>query len=93
MECRRGLEIDVTADAVGVVAGEFDVVVANLLAAHLAPVADDVRRRCGTAGMLLVSGCLIDQQPWIEEMLGRPAAERCERDGWLGLVFRPESSS
>ena len=64
----------------------FDVILANLLVADLRPLASSVRERLAPGGTLIVSGCLVDQQPAVEAILG-VANQQVERDGWLGLVF------
>ncbi|MGZ4741384.1 MAG: 50S ribosomal protein L11 methyltransferase [Ilumatobacteraceae bacterium] len=68
--------------------GQFDVVVANILAPVLIELADDLRRVVAPSGVLIVSGVLVDQHLHVEEAL-RPLrrTNRTTRDGWAALTL------
>ncbi len=69
----NGVAITVCRSAAGI-AGEFDVIVANILAGPLVEFADSITSRLGNRGMLALSGVLCEQadavmaayDPWIE---------------------------
>lgn len=70
------------------VAGEFDVVVANILAPTLIELADDLRRTVAPAGFLILSGVLAEHHQHVEDAL-RPLrlVQRTTLDGWAALTF------
>ena len=69
----NGVEVEVC-DSAHAISGEFDVVVANILAGPLVEFADSITSRLGNHGMLALSGVLCEQAdtvmaayaPWIE---------------------------
>ena len=69
--------------------GDYDVVVANILAPVLVELAADLRRVLGPSGVLIVSGLLADRHDHVEQAL-QPLRriERELRDGWAALTFR-----
>ena len=81
------VDVRVSDSPISSIEGTFDLVVANLLVADIAPIFAEIERRRSPEGALVISGCLVEQQTWIESMFG-PARTVTERDGWLAFVFR-----
>ena len=81
--------IDVDDTAVDDIDGTFDVVVANILAPVLIASAPALRRLTADAGVLIVSGILIDAHDHVVEAL-RPmvVVEVRELEGWAAVTFR-----
>lgn len=69
--------------------GEFDVVVANILAPTLIAMADDLRRLVGREGTLVISGLLAGRSEHVvEELAPLVVVDRCEADGWTAITLR-----
>ncbi len=86
----NGLDGQIVHGSIETVVGQFDLVVANMLAAQLAPIAAEVVRRVRPGGTLVVSGFLVEQEPWVESMLA-PAtlvARSSGPDEWAVATFR-----
>jgi len=86
-----GDRISVSTTPVGGVAGEFDVVAANILAPALVSMAPELRRLTAADGRLVVSGVLTGGYDEVVEALApmRPTDER-HLDGWSAVVLRHE---
>ena len=76
---------------VGELDGEFDVVVANILAPTLVSMAPSLRRLTAAGGRLIVSGVLTGGYDHVLEALApmAPVAER-DDDGWSAVVLTRE---
>jgi ribosomal protein L11 methyltransferase len=70
------------------VTGEFDVVLANLLAPALIDLSADLRRVVAAGGVLVVSGILVDRHAHVLEALAPlvPMATACQ-DGWAAVTL------
>ena len=92
---RRNMELNDVVEAVDVdttpvcdVTGEFDVVMANILAPVLISMADDLKRLVGPGGSLVVSGILAARHDHVLEALAPLTPTRSlEHDGWISIVF------
>jgi ribosomal protein L11 methyltransferase len=81
--------IDVTTTSLADVRGEFDVVVANILAPVLIELSSDLRRLVAPAGTLIVSGVLADGHAHVrEELQPMRVIEETTLDGWAALTLR-----
>ena len=83
-----GDRVDVSVTPLVEVDGQFDIVVANILAPTLIDLADDLIRVTAPGGALVVSGVLADRHDHVEAAL-RPLqrADRTTLDGWAALTF------
>jgi ribosomal protein L11 methyltransferase len=74
------------------VAGQFDVVVANILAPTLIDLAADLRRVVAPGGVLIISGVLADRHDHVEAAL-RPfrRTHRATQDGWAAISLSGSS--
>jgi ribosomal protein L11 methyltransferase len=81
--------IDVSTTPLADVGGNFDVVVANILAPALIALATDLRRVMTQGGTLIISGILADRHDHVLEALVplRPVA-REDRDGWAAITLK-----
>jgi len=71
------------------VAGEFDIVLANLLAPIVVDLASSLRRVIAPGGALVVSGILADRHEHVVEALAPLVVVRTvERDHWAALLLR-----
>ncbi len=83
----NSIAIDVSTATIAELAGPFDVVVANMLVAELAPIADDVRRLAG--GLLIVSGALGEQRDRLTGVLSPSTLVSELSEGeWIVQVHR-----
>lgn len=88
---RNGVEHVVAADRMpcSAVEGQFDVVVANILAPVLVALAPDLRRLTARGGRLIVSGVLSGAHGHVLAALAPMEVERVEHlEGWAALVLR-----
>ena len=70
------------------VAGDYDIVVANILAPTLIELAVELRRVVAPSGSLIVSGVLADHHQHVEEaLLPFRRTGRTTEDGWAALTF------
>jgi ribosomal protein L11 methyltransferase len=69
--------------------GEYDIVLANILAPTLIELAPELRRVLGPSGVLIVSGVLADRHEHVDAAL-EPlrGIDREVRDGWAVLTYR-----
>ena len=83
-----GDRVDVSVTPLVEVDGQFDIVVANILAPTLIDLADDLIRVTAPGGALVVSGVLADRHAHVEAAL-RPLqrTDRTTLDGWAALTF------
>lgn len=87
----NGVEDRVTVDttAAGAVEGDYDVVVANILAPTLVELAPDLRRLTRPQGRLVVSGILEHRHEHVIEALAPMIVERTDAlDGWASVTLR-----
>lgn len=81
------IRVDTT--PIAAIGGDFDVIVANILAPVLVAMADDFRRLLAADGSLIVSGILADRHEHVLEALAplRPVGSR-QVDGWIAIELR-----
>jgi ribosomal protein L11 methyltransferase len=81
--------IDASTTALADVVGQFDVVVANILAPALIELADELRRTTAAGGRLIVSGLLAGGYDHVVRALApMHVVEVRELDGWAALELR-----
>ena len=88
---RNGVEntIHVSLTPLAEVEGEFDVVVANILAPTIVALAPDLQRVLGASGVLIVSGVLADRHDHVDAALAPlHRIGREVREGWVALTYR-----
>ncbi len=85
----NGVEVDVSTTPLEELEGEFDLVLANILAPALVALAPDLRRVLATGGTLVVSGVLEHAHAHVIDALAplRPAATDT-LDGWAAVTLR-----
>lgn len=80
--------VSVSLDPLSAVEGQFDVVLANLLASTIAALAGDLTNRLAPAGRLVLSGLLTDR--W-QETTGRfpgwAVSSVADEDGWVAVTL------
>jgi ribosomal protein L11 methyltransferase len=68
--------------------GNFDIVVANILAPALIDLADDLRRVVAPSGVLIISGVLADRHDHVEAaLLPLRRTRRATLDGWAAITL------
>ncbi len=88
----NGVDIEVLDIDVADLDRHFDLVVVNMLAAELAPIAGSVADRIANGGMLFVTGLLDTQVRWVRSMFGDlvPVRSTSGDEEWVGLdLARP----
>jgi ribosomal protein L11 methyltransferase len=81
--------IDVGTTPVADVGGEYDIVMANILAPILISMADDLKRVTRPGGALVISGILAERHDHVLAALEPlQPVESLERDGWISIVLR-----
>jgi len=88
---RNGVEqhIDVDTTSVGDLDGDYDLVVANILAPVLVELAGELRRLTRSDGRLVISGILADAHRHVLDALAPMQAVRTdELDGWVAVTLR-----
>ena len=88
--------VDASCAPLADVVGEFDVVVANILAPTLVSLADDLRRVLAPSGRLVISGILADRHGHVLEALAPLRVDRTsELDAWacVELIAEADASS
>ncbi|NNE12766.1 MAG: hypothetical protein HKN41_11055, partial [Ilumatobacter sp.] len=79
---------EVSTRSVFEVEGQFDLVVANILAPALVAMADQLRRLTAPNGRLIVSGLLAGAEAVVVDALApMRVVEREQLDGWSAIVF------
>jgi ribosomal protein L11 methyltransferase len=80
--------VDVSMTPLSQVEGQFEIVVANILAPTLIDLADDLVRVVAPSGVLIISGVLADRHDHVEAAL-RPLrrTQRTVLDGWAALTL------
>ncbi|MEO7371087.1 MAG: 50S ribosomal protein L11 methyltransferase [Ilumatobacteraceae bacterium] len=80
--------IDVSTKALQDVEGQYDIVVANILAPTLIDLAADLRRVVAPGGVLIISGVLADRHDHVvEALLPLRRLERSTLDGWAAITL------
>jgi ribosomal protein L11 methyltransferase len=89
---RVGDRVEVSTTPLAEVDGQFDVVVANILAPVLIDLAEDLLRVTAPHGALVISGVLADRHEHVEAAL-QPLQRRhrATLDGWAALTLAAES--
>jgi ribosomal protein L11 methyltransferase len=86
---RNGVVVEVDTASVGELEGEFDLVVANILAPILVELAVDLRRLTAPNGHLVVSGILAEHHEHVLAALAPMTVERTDTlDGWAAVTLR-----
>jgi ribosomal protein L11 methyltransferase len=81
------VEVDMT--PVGNVDGEYDIVLANILAPTLVQLAADLRRLVAPGGVLIVSGMLAERHQHVLDALApMQVTDRVTKDGWVAVTLR-----
>jgi ribosomal protein L11 methyltransferase len=84
-----GNRIEVSTTPLAEVDGQFDIVVANILAPTLIDLAEDLTRVTAQGGALIVSGVLADRHEHVEASLHPlQRTHRATLDGWAALTLR-----
>lgn len=80
--------VQVSTTPLAEVGGEFDIVVANILAPTLIELADDLRRLVAPSGVLIIGGVLADRHEHVEAAL-QPLRriERSTEAGWAAITL------
>ena len=88
-----GDRVDVSTTPLAEVDGQFDIVVANILAPTLIDLADDLIRVTAPQGSLVISGVLADRHEQVEAAL-RPLQRRHRStlDGWAALTLAAQTA-
>jgi len=86
--------VEVSTTPLAGIEGEFDIVVANILAPTLIELADDLRRVVAPDGVLIISGVLAGRFDHVEAAL-RPLRTMnvTELDGWAAVSLRHDCSN
>ena len=81
--------VSATTTPVAEVDGEFDIVVANILAPTLIELADDLRRVLAPAGLLVIAGVLVDRFDHVVAALAPLRVVQVDKlDGWAAVSLR-----
>jgi ribosomal protein L11 methyltransferase len=81
--------VDVSNTSLADIDGQFDIVVANILAPVLIDLADDLRRVVAPGGVVVVSGVLADRHDHVEAaLLPLRRTRRRTLDGWAALTLQ-----
>lgn len=82
-------QIEVSNTPLADIDGQFDIVVANILAPVLIDLADDLRRAVAAGGVVIISGVLADRHGHVEAAL-HPLRRTRRRtlDGWAALTLQ-----
>ena len=81
--------VEVSTTSLAEIDGQFDIVVANILAPTLIELADDLVRVVAPSGVLIISGVLADRHDHVEAALRRCARSHTRRlDGWAAITIR-----
>jgi ribosomal protein L11 methyltransferase len=89
----NGVEVEVSTTPLEEIDGEFDVVLANILAPALIALADDLRRVLAPGGVLVISGILAGAHAHVLAAL-RPlvVVATDTLDGWAAVTLRRSSA-
>ena len=85
---RNGVDVTVVEGSAADVAGTFDVVVANIVAATLQAIAPDLRARLVAGGTLVVAGVIAEKADATKDAIGLGEVSRAQHDDWVSLVLR-----
>jgi ribosomal protein L11 methyltransferase len=83
-----GSQVAVSTTPLADVVGQYDIVVANILAPTLIDLADDLQRVLSPSGVLIISGVLADHHEHVEAAL--PTLQRIDRStnqGWAAVTL------
>ncbi|MEY4175567.1 MAG: ribosomal protein methyltransferase [Actinomycetota bacterium] len=85
----NGVDVEVSTMPLAAVEGQFDLVLANILAPALLELASDLRRVMAPMGRLVVSGLLSSRHEHVVAALAPLAVEHADHlDGWCALTLR-----
>ncbi|MEZ5216904.1 MAG: 50S ribosomal protein L11 methyltransferase [Ilumatobacteraceae bacterium] len=85
----NGVEVEVSTTPLDAVEGEFDLVLANILAPTLIALSDDLKRVTAPGGRLVISGILADRHDHVLAALAPMTVESARVvDGWAAVVLR-----
>ena len=80
--------VEVSNTSLAEVDGQFDIVVANILAPVMIDLADELRGAVAAGGVLIISGVLADRHDHVEAaLLPLRRTRRRTRDGWAALTL------
>jgi ribosomal protein L11 methyltransferase len=94
---RNGVEVELSAEPLACIDGQYDLIVANILANTLVELAPDVAAHLAPGGVAVVSGILGPQEGEVRAAYAAaglapdPAQDRCDQE-WSLLAFRRERS-
>lgn len=91
----NGVEVAASTTPVAVVAGTWDLVLANVLPVVHDAIAADVAARVATGGTLVVSGVPVEHADRVAALYAGcdlTEVRRTSSDGWVGLVFSRDRS-
>ncbi len=91
----NGLEVEILDRPLDQIAQQFGLAVVNMLAAELAPLADEVTRHLQPGGSLIVTGFLAEQRDWVRSMFAPLVVTEYDEgdDGWARTIFTRSSTS
>jgi len=88
---RNGVTVEARHAVIDDVAGEFDVVVANIGALTLTEMAPSLRKRTGQH--LVLAGLLVEQVPEVVAAIGLEVASVEDEDGWACVTLRSRGAA
>lgn len=93
---RNGVSVEVSVRSIDTITDRFDLVVANLLAHELVPVAGGIRDAVGAGGILILAGLVDKDRPWFEERFFTTPGEfdlleKTARSEWWAGAWRRSS--
>jgi ribosomal protein L11 methyltransferase len=85
----NGVEVDVSTTPIADVEGEYELVLANILAPALIGMADDLRRTTAPSGRLVISGILAEHHQHVLDALApMVVVDREDLGDWTAVVLR-----
>jgi len=84
----NGVKAEVVMGSAADVAGAFDVVVANIVAATLQSIAHDLRARLAPRGTLVLAGIIAGKEHETAAAFAQRPVARAQRGDWVSLVLR-----
>lgn len=84
----NGVDVEVSTTPLHAVTGQFDLVLANILAPELVAMAADLRRVVAPDGRLVISGLLLERHEHVVEALSPLQVESMDTDGtWCAITM------